>query len=293
MGQVKEMISPFACNYKRICNWLSTFAGTWAWGNKFLFSYDESMDPELQRVFDFAVAQGVNLFDTADSYGTGALNGRSEQLLGRFIRENAAFSGSASDAMSGRRPRSNGTIHVATKLAGYPWRVTAGNYVAACRCVVKHGPWLCVWHTRIHHVLLCSTNASTMYRGPSDICLLSNGPHKVHNLTNYAPTQSQWRGCTICRGSLRRLEAEQLAIGQLHWSAAKYAPLQERAQVRQCCVGANIFACFLNCFWAHSGYYHVHGLCEDGPSSVLACALSLKRASLFPLCKCQSKCDAE
>ena len=31
------------------------------------------------------------------------------------------------------------------------------------------------------------------------------------------------------RGSLRRLGAEQLAIGQLHWSTANYQPLQERA----------------------------------------------------------------
>ena len=31
-----------------------------------------------------------------------------------------------------------------------------------------------------------------------------------------------------CRGSLRRLQMDQLAIGQLHWSAAKYAPLQVR-----------------------------------------------------------------
>lgn len=35
----------------------------------------------------------------------------------------------------------------------------------------------------------------------------------------------------VCRGSLRRLQAEDLAIGQLHWSAAKYAPLQEWAMV--------------------------------------------------------------
>lgn len=28
----------------------------------------------------------MQIFDTADSYGTGALNGRSEELLGRFIR---------------------------------------------------------------------------------------------------------------------------------------------------------------------------------------------------------------
>lgn len=32
------------------------------------------------------VSRGINLFDTADSYGTGRLNGRSEQLLGRFTR---------------------------------------------------------------------------------------------------------------------------------------------------------------------------------------------------------------
>jgi aryl-alcohol dehydrogenase-like predicted oxidoreductase len=28
----------------------------------------------------------VQIFDTADSYGTGKLNGRSEELLGQFIR---------------------------------------------------------------------------------------------------------------------------------------------------------------------------------------------------------------
>ncbi|KXZ43023.1 hypothetical protein GPECTOR_106g117 [Gonium pectorale] len=32
-----------------------------------------------------------------------------------------------------------------------------------------------------------------------------------------------------CRGSLRRLGAEQLSVGQLHWSTANYQPLQELA----------------------------------------------------------------
>lgn len=32
-----------------------------------------------------------------------------------------------------------------------------------------------------------------------------------------------------CRGSLERLGLEQLALGQLHWSTANYAPPQERA----------------------------------------------------------------
>lgn len=171
-------------------------------GNRFLFDYKEEMDEELQQVrrrpvrlastmaaagspssrkrasphvpqprpasppatphltaplppplqvFNLAVSRGINLFDTADSYGTGRLNGRSEQLLGRFTAE---YPGSAA---------ARGGVHIATKLAAYPWRVTPGNMVAACR------------------------------------------------------------------GSLRRLGAERLSVGQLHWSAAKYAPLQEWA----------------------------------------------------------------
>jgi pyridoxine 4-dehydrogenase len=102
-------------------------------------------------VFDLVVSRGINLFDTADSYGTGRLNGRSEQLLGRFTRE---YPGSE---------KVRGNIHIATKLAAYPWRVLPANMVAACK------------------------------------------------------------------GSLRRLGAESLSLGQLHWSAAKYAPLQEWA----------------------------------------------------------------
>jgi pyridoxine 4-dehydrogenase len=79
------------------------------------------MDPELQSIFDYAVSQGVNIFDTADSYGTGTLNGRSEQLLGRFLRENTAV-------------QAGTPVHIATKLAGYPWRVTPWNMTAACKC---------------------------------------------------------------------------------------------------------------------------------------------------------------
>ena len=33
------------------------------------------------QVYNLCVSQGVNLFDTADSYGTGKLAGKSEQLL--------------------------------------------------------------------------------------------------------------------------------------------------------------------------------------------------------------------
>ncbi|RAL51493.1 hypothetical protein DM860_010995 [Cuscuta australis] len=125
--------------------------GTWAWGNKILWGYEESMDSQLQQSFDLALRNGINLFDTADSYGTGRLNGQSEKLLGKFIRE---FRG---------RTKVQDDIVIATKFAAYPWRLTPGQFVNACK------------------------------------------------------------------SSLERMQIEQIGIGQLHWSTANYAPLQERA----------------------------------------------------------------
>lgn len=61
--------------------------GTWAWGNQLLWGYQQSMDTELQSTFNLAVQNGINIFDTADSYGTGRLVGQSERLLGKFITE--------------------------------------------------------------------------------------------------------------------------------------------------------------------------------------------------------------
>lgn len=94
--------------------------GTWAWGNKLLWDYNEEDDEELQRVFNLMVSKGINVFDTADSYGTGSLEGRSEVLLGKFAKE---------------YPGSNAVrnqIHIATKLAAFPWRITPNQWVKAC-----------------------------------------------------------------------------------------------------------------------------------------------------------------
>jgi pyridoxine 4-dehydrogenase len=70
-------------------------------------------------VFNLCVSNGVTLFDTGDSYGTGRLNGRSELLLGRFAKE---YQGINQD-----------NICIATKLAAYPWRWTRQSMVSACK----------------------------------------------------------------------------------------------------------------------------------------------------------------
>jgi len=83
--------------------------GTWAWGNQWIWGYDPSADGALEACFRRAVAGGLRLFDTADSYGTGRFNGRSEALLGRF----------AAALPEAERQR----LCLATKLAPYPWRL--------------------------------------------------------------------------------------------------------------------------------------------------------------------------
>lgn len=91
--------------------------GTWAWGNRLLWGYDESMDQELKAVFNLCVSNGVTLFDTGDSYGTGKLNGRSELLLGQFAKE---YQGANKEYLC-----------IATKLAAYPWRWTRKSMISA------------------------------------------------------------------------------------------------------------------------------------------------------------------
>lgn len=94
--------------------------GTWAWGNQLLWGYDPENDAELQAAFNAAVDAGVTFFDTGDSYGTGKLEGRAEELLGKFRAEYPD------------RARASRLV-MGTKLATYPWRVTAGSMEAALR----------------------------------------------------------------------------------------------------------------------------------------------------------------
>jgi pyridoxine 4-dehydrogenase len=93
--------------------------GTWSWGNRFLWGYDPRQDSELEATFRAAVAAGVRLFDTADSYGTGRFDGRSESILG----------GCVSRLPQEERSR----LCIATKLAPFPWRLGRTGFKRAFR----------------------------------------------------------------------------------------------------------------------------------------------------------------
>ncbi len=83
--------------------------GTWSWGNKLFWDYKSTNDDNLRETFNEALRRGFDLIDTADSYGTGNLQGRSELLIGKFLQ----------DTPSAKKK----SIQVATKLAPYPWRI--------------------------------------------------------------------------------------------------------------------------------------------------------------------------
>ena len=84
--------------------------GTWAWGNRIVWGYKPKVDDILLRkTFFDAIDGGLDLIDTADSYGTGNLFGQSEKLIGDFL---------------GELPNRKLTkITIATKLAPFPWRI--------------------------------------------------------------------------------------------------------------------------------------------------------------------------
>jgi pyridoxine 4-dehydrogenase len=88
--------------------------GTWAWGNQLLWGYNPNQDAELEATFLEAVRLGLHFFDTADSYGTGRFNGRSEALLGQFC--------------AGLSWADQQRLCFATKLAPFPWRLGRRGY---------------------------------------------------------------------------------------------------------------------------------------------------------------------
>lgn len=150
--------------------------GTWAWGNKLLWEYDKSQDQQLQQVFNYCVDNGITLFDTGDSYGTGKLKGRSEQLLGQFTRE---YQGTGKE-----------NICLATKLAAYPWRLTRQSMIAAGRASADRlGRPIDLVQMHWPTANYAPWQENALLDGLAD--LYENGEVKGVGLSNYGPKRLQ------------------------------------------------------------------------------------------------------
>jgi len=94
-------------------NQLELGLGTWAWGDKMMWGFQKGYDAkDLREAFRASFQAGVRLIDTAEVYG----GGRSESFLGEFLRENP-----------------HDKIHIATKFAPFPWRVSTSRLLKALK----------------------------------------------------------------------------------------------------------------------------------------------------------------
>ena len=86
--------------------------GTWAWGDKMFWGYEQGYhESDVRAAFDYCIQAGIDFFDTAEVYGLGA----SETLLGKFLADG------------------NRRAVVATKFFPFPHRLTKGGLHRALR----------------------------------------------------------------------------------------------------------------------------------------------------------------
>lgn len=57
--------------------------GAWAWGDKDGYFGNTMSDEEFRPIFDEAMKNGLNLWDTATAYS----GGESERILGVFVKD--------------------------------------------------------------------------------------------------------------------------------------------------------------------------------------------------------------
>lgn len=86
--------------------------GAWQWGDRVVWQYGHGYShTEVQQAFLASLNEGIRFVDTAEIYG----NGRSEQLLGQFLKETEI------------------PILIATKFLPFPWRFGKSSFPRALK----------------------------------------------------------------------------------------------------------------------------------------------------------------
>jgi aryl-alcohol dehydrogenase-like predicted oxidoreductase len=90
--------------------------GTWAWGDSLFWGYGKDYgEADLKLAFQAAINKGITFLDTAEIYGFG----KSEELLGKFIKE------------------TNATTQIASKYMPLPWRFRSEDLADAVTASLK------------------------------------------------------------------------------------------------------------------------------------------------------------
>jgi aryl-alcohol dehydrogenase-like predicted oxidoreductase len=90
--------------------------GTWAWGDSLFWGYGKDYgEADLRQAFQAAINKGITFIDTAEIYGLG----KSEELLGKFIKE------------------TNAHTQIASKYMPLPWRFRSDDVADALTASLK------------------------------------------------------------------------------------------------------------------------------------------------------------
>jgi pyridoxine 4-dehydrogenase len=232
--------------------------GTWSWGNRLLWDYDPSQDEEIFEAYRLVRDAGVTVFDTADSYGTLALNGRAEILLGEFERRYLPDRETKKPWWDLKQSSSNDNMQqVATKFAPYPWRITRGSMLQAAKESLERlqQPKLAIaqlhWSTANYQPF----QEGALWEGLADI--YDEGLCDAVGVSNYGPKQLQ-------KFATRMQERQvPLATAQIQYSLMTY---QVAKDMNEACdnAGCRLISYSPLCLGLLTGKYNLDNLPRSG-----------------------------
>ena len=232
-------------------------------GNRLLWDYNVNQDKEIYAAYRCVRDAGVTIFDTADSYGTFDLNGRSEQLLGEFERCYLNEKSSNSNLLDNLFSSNSNQQQVATKFAPYPWRIFRNSMMNAAKASLER--------LQQDKLEIAQLHWSTANYQPFQERTLWDGIADVYDanlcqaigVSNYGPQQLQ---------SISQYMNQQrhvpIATAQIQYSLMTY---QDAQYMNQVCDDLNVRLISYSplCLGLLTGKYNLDNLPKRGPRKQL------------------------
>jgi len=162
--------------------------GAWQWGDRIVWQYGHGYgDNEVHQAFLASLSEGIRFVDTAEIYG----NGRSESLLGQFLKE------------------TDQPILIATKFLPFPWRFGKGALLRALKASLAR---LGVESVDLYQIHWPSPlmSVDTMMEGLAEC--IKGGLTRTAGVSNFSPTQMLAAYSSLARHNIP------LASNQVHYS---------------------------------------------------------------------------
>jgi aryl-alcohol dehydrogenase-like predicted oxidoreductase len=163
--------------------------GTWAWGDSLFWGYGKEYgESELRLAFQAAIDRGITFLDTAEVYGLG----KSEELLGKFIKETSA------------------STQIATKYMPLPWRFRQQDVADAVTASLKRLKLPAIDLYQVHFPAPSFLNQAGLMNALADE--VEQGRIKAVGVSNYNAAQLREAHQLLARRGVT------LAVNQMRYS---------------------------------------------------------------------------